>query len=215
MRGYSRLWYARLTVPTDVMTYLRAHAGPISYGHLEDPVPIEFYQTIFAREPGSVEMPSAGRPFTLRAVDALYRSNVNIASVTLHCGVASPESHEPPVDERFNVPAWTAAAVNRTRKSGGRIVAVGTTVARALESASDAGGAVREMSGWTSHIVDPQHPPRAVDGLLTGFHEPHASHLNMLAAFARESFLQEAYETALSAGLLWHEFGDVHLLLKD
>ncbi len=212
-RAHSRLWYARLNVPGVFGDYLRKYAHPITYGYVDQPVPLEFYQTIFSREPGSVEMPSAGRPFTLRVLDALYRNNVNVAAVTLHCGVASPEAHEPPVDERFNVPASTAVAVNRTRESGGRVIAIGTTVVRALESAADEYGAVRATSGWTSHIVDPAHPPRTVDGLLTGFHEPRASHLNMLEAFAPASLLQDAYDTALHASLLWHEFGDVHLLL--
>lgn len=212
-REHTRLWYAHLNVPGNLRSYLQRYARPISYGYLDEPVPIAFYQTIFSREPGSVEMPSAGRPFTLRVLDALYRNNANVAAVTLHCGVASPESHEPPMDERFNVPASTAAAVNRTRESGGRVIAIGTTVVRALESAADERGTVRAASGWTSHIVDPAHSPRIVDGLLTGFHEPRASHLNMLEAFAPAPFLQDAYDTALQAGLFWHEFGDVHLVL--
>jgi S-adenosylmethionine:tRNA ribosyltransferase-isomerase len=213
-RAHTRLWYAVLRINGDAAAYLHTHARPISYGYLDAEVGIDAYQTIFARVPGSVEMPSAARPFTLRVVDALYRNNVHIAAITLHCGVASPESHEPPVDERFNVPAPTAALVNRTRESGGRVIAAGTTVVRALESAVDSSGGVRPVSGWTSHLVDPQHPPRAVDGLLTGFHEPRASHLNMLEAFVPTPFLKEAYDTAIDAGLLWHEFGDVHLVLK-
>lgn len=213
-RAHSRLWYARFTLPTAMAPYLRLHARPISYGYLDDSFALEFYQTIFASEPGSVEMPSASRPFTLRVLDSLHRRSVNLASITLHCGVASPETHEPPLDERLRVPAWTAFAVNSTRRRGGRVIAAGTTVVRALESAVDQSGLVRAISGWTSHIVDPAHPPRAVDGLLTGFHEPRASHLNMLEAFASADLLREAYGTALNAGLLWHEFGDVHLVLR-
>lgn len=214
-RRSSRLWYARLTLPTDSAGYLRTFGRPISYGYLDESFPIEYYQTIFAREPGSVEMPSAGRPFTLRVLDALRRNGVDVASITLHCGVASPETHEPPLDERFRVPAWTAIAVNAARARGARIIAIGTTVVRALESAADTAGTVRAMSGWTSHIVDASHPPRVVDGLLTGLHEPRASHLNMLEAFTSLPLLREAYDRALTAGLLWHEFGDVHLLLPD
>lgn len=213
-RAHARLWYARFTLPVDMASYLGLHARPISYGYLDGAFPLEFYQTIFAREPGSVEMPSAGRPFTLRVLDSLHRANVSVAPITLHCGVASPETHEPPLDERLHVPAWTAFAVNSTRSKGGRIIAVGTTVVRALESAVDGSGAVRAISGWTSHIVDPAHPPRAVEGLLTGFHEPRASHLNMLEAFAAAPFLRTAYARALDAGLLWHEFGDLHLVLR-
>ena len=215
VRDHARLWYAKLTLPGEAATYIRAHGRPISYGYLDEEYPLEFYQTIFAREPGSVEMPSAARPFTLRVLDSLYQRGVNIASITLHCGVASPETHEPPLDERFTVPAWTAIAVNHTRANGGRVIAVGTTAVRALESVADEHGRVHAANGWTSHIVDPAHAPRAVDGLLTGFHEPRASHLNMLEAFAPAGFLSDAYNRAIAANLLWHEFGDIHLLLRD
>jgi S-adenosylmethionine:tRNA ribosyltransferase-isomerase len=160
-------------------------------------------------------MPSAARPFTLRVLDSLYRKGVNAAPITLHCGVASPETHEPPLDERFSVPAWTADIVNAARANGGRIIAAGTTVVRALESAADGHGEIRQTSGWTAHIVDPAHPPRVASALLTGFHEPRASHLNMLEAFASQALLADAYARALNAGLLWHEFGDVHLVLRN
>lgn len=212
-RANPRLWYARVQLPLPAFLYLRRYGRPIAYGYLDGEYPIDTYQTIFAREPGSVEMPSAGRPFTLRVLDSLYRHGINIAAVTLHCGVSSPETHEPPLDERFSVPEWTAHCVNATRASGNRVIAVGTTVVRALESSADDDGNVQPRSGWTSHIVDTQHPPRTVNGLLTGFHEPRASHLLMLEAFATRDFLARAYDKALADGLLWHEFGDVHLLL--
>lgn len=213
-RAHRRLWYALLDLPCAAERYLSSYGRPIAYDYLEGSYPIEAYQTIFAREPGSVEMPSAGRPFTLRVIDKLYRHNVNIAAITLHCGVASPEAHEPPLDERFAVPEWTAKIVNATRASGGRVIAVGTTAVRALESAAASDGTVHAARGWTSHIVDAQHRPRAVDGLITGFHEPRASHLLMLEAFTSADFLAAAYRTALSSGMLWHEFGDVHLILR-
>lgn len=213
-REHARLWYAKLTLPGGSASYLGHHARPISYGYVDGAFALEFYQTIFAREPGSVEMPSAGRPFTLRVLDTLHRANVNLAPITLHCGVASPETHEPPLDERLRIPKWTALAVNATRRRSARVIAVGTTVVRALESAAGESDVVRALSGWTAHIVDPAHPPRTVDGLLTGFHEPRASHLNMLEAFAPLPLLRNAYDRALDAGLLWHEFGDVHLVLR-
>jgi S-adenosylmethionine:tRNA ribosyltransferase-isomerase len=213
-REHPRLWYARLELPSKTSAYLAAHARPIAYGYLDGRYPIEMYQTIFARVPGSVEMPSAGRPFTLRVIDALYQANVDIAAITLHCGVASPETHEPPLDERFAVPQWTAEAVNAARERGARVIAVGTTVVRALESACGSDGRIRAMGGWTSHIVDRAHLPHVTDGLLTGFHEPRASHLNMLEAFASPAFLSQAYDVALRENLLWHEFGDVHLVLR-
>jgi S-adenosylmethionine:tRNA ribosyltransferase-isomerase len=214
-REHARLWYANLSLPGDTLSYLHSYGRPITYGYLDETFPLPFYQTIFAREPGSVEMPSAGRPFTLRALDSLYRRGVQVAPITLHCGVASPETHEPPLDERLRVPEWTALAVNKTRRNGGRIIAVGTTVVRALETAADANGTVHPLKGWTSHIVDREHPPRIVDGLLTGFHEPRASHLNLLEAFIPRDVLGSVYATALAEGLLWHEFGDVHLVFRS
>lgn len=212
-RAHRRLWYALLDFPIDATAYLRAYARPITYDYVDGEYSIDAYQTIFARNPGSVEMPSAGRPFSLRVLDQLYRKGVNLAAVTLHCGVASPEAHEPPLDERFTIPQWTASAVNETRNAGKRVIAVGTTAVRALESATTADGSVTAARGWTSHIVDDAHPPRSVDGLLTGFHEPQASHLLMLQAFASHDTLARAYDVALDANLLWHEFGDVHLIL--
>lgn len=213
-RAHPRLFYARVLLPLPAHAFLSRHARPITYGYLDGRYPIDTYQTIFAREPGSVEMPSAARPFTLRVIDSLYRHNVNLASITLHCGVSSPETHEPPLDERFSIPEWTARTIEATRARGGRVIAIGTTVVRAIESAVDERGIVRASSGWTSRIVDASHPPRAIDGLLTGFHEPRASHLLMLEAFASRDVLAGAYETALSRGFLWHEFGDLHLLFS-
>jgi S-adenosylmethionine:tRNA ribosyltransferase-isomerase len=202
-------------LPIPANLYLQRYARPIAYGYLDERYPIEMYQTIFARHPGSVEMPSAARPFTLRVLDSLYRHGVNIAAVTLHCGVSSPETHEPPLDERLVVPQWTAGIVNTVRANGKRVIGVGTTAVRAIESATDEDGIVRATQGWTSHIIDAQHRPRAIDGLITGFHEPRASHLLMLEAFTSHAFLVEAYEQALSDSLLWHEFGDLHLILPS
>ena len=211
-RAHPRLWFARVQLPAPPREYLQRYGRPIAYGYLDGRYPIETYQTIFGRKPGSVEMPSAARPFSLRVLDSLYRRSVNVAAVTLHCAVSSPETHEPPLDERFEVPRWTSNVVNATRASGGRVIAVGTTVVRAIESATDVSGIVRPAQGWTSHIVDAEHPPRAIDGLLTGFHEPRASHLLMLEAFTSREFLASAYDKALSEGFLWHEFGDLHLM---
>jgi S-adenosylmethionine:tRNA ribosyltransferase-isomerase len=207
-----RLWYAALALTQPLDTYLTAHGRPIRYAYLAEPAPIADYQTIFARVPGSAEMPSAGRPFSAAVVDALGAAGVGIAAVTLHAGVSSPERTERPYREQFVVPASTAAAVNATRRAGGRVIAVGTTVVRALESSADDGEAVA-ASGWTGLIVTRDRGVALVDGLLTGFHEPQASHLDMLRAFLDDATLEAAYAYARDAGYLWHEFGDVHLLL--
>jgi S-adenosylmethionine:tRNA ribosyltransferase-isomerase len=180
---------------------------------VKDRWPIEFYQTVYAREPGSVEMPSAGRPFSREVLDRLAARGVGFATLTLHCGVASLEEHEPPYPEYCVVPTETADAVNAARAAGGRIVAVGTTVVRALESATDEEGRVHAWRDWTDLVITPSRGVRVIDGLLTGFHEPKASHLAMLEAIAGRRHLEHAYHAALAGRYLWHEFGDVHLLL--
>ena len=158
-------------------------------------------------------MPSAGRPFTPELVTRLVASGVQIAPLTLHTGVSSPERGEPPYPERYSVPASTARLVNAVHGWGGRIVAVGTTVVRALETVAEPDGAVAPGQGWTNLVVTPERGLRAVDGLLTGWHEPEASHLQMLRAAAPDELLDRSYQAALEHGYLWHEFGDSHLLL--
>lgn len=209
---HTRLWYTTLSIPQPAGAFLARHGTPIRYRYVREALSLGDYQTIFARVPGSAEMPSAGRPFSRRSLDDLRQAGVAVASITLHTGVSSQERSEPPYREWFDVPAPAAAAVNATRLRGGRVVAVGTTVVRALESAVS-GGEAAAASGWTDLIVTPQRVVVVVDGLLTGFHEPEASHLDLLRAFAGEALLEHAYGHALDAGYLWHEFGDVHLLL--
>jgi len=212
-RGSVRLWDARLELTAPVLRYLREWGRPIAYRYAEGAWPLEAYQTVYARVPGSAEMPSAGRAFSPRVLDALARRGVRVEAITLHTGVASLESHEPPYEEWFDVPTRTARAVNDARDRGSRVVAVGTTVVRALESAAAVDGRVRCRSGWTELVITPERGVRTIDALLTGFHEPRASHLQMLAAIAPVTHLDAAYRAALSHGYLWHEFGDLHLIL--
>ncbi|TDC82208.1 S-adenosylmethionine:tRNA ribosyltransferase-isomerase [Actinomadura sp. 7K507] len=208
-----RLWQARLS--TDVVPYLRRHGTPIRYGYVRRDWPTAAYQTAFAhdRTTGGAEMPSAGRPFTPELVTRLVAHGVHIAPITLHTGVASPEAHEPPYAERYEVPAPTAALVGHARSRGGRVIAVGTTAVRALETSVDASGRVQASEGWTEHIVTPERGVQSVDGLLTGLHEPKSSHLMMLTAIAGHDLLASTYKAALAGRYLWHEFGDVNLLL--
>jgi S-adenosylmethionine:tRNA ribosyltransferase-isomerase len=208
-----RLWYVRLELPEPVDEYLIVNGRPIRYKYVTREFPLEAYQTIFARVPGSAEMPSAGRPFTPRILDDLARRGVEIASITLHCGVSSAETHEPPQPERFEVSFSTVKRIARTRENGGRVIAVGTTVVRALESALCHGSLV-SSSGWTDLVVTPQRGVHIVDGILTGLHEPQASHLEMLEAFLPHDDLMAAYRAAIERHYLWHEFGDVHLILS-
>jgi S-adenosylmethionine:tRNA ribosyltransferase-isomerase len=169
---------------------------------------------VFGRWPGSAEMPSAARPFTPAVVTDLAARGVTIAPITLHCGVSSLEADEDPYPEQYDVPPATARLVNLTRRSGGRVIAAGTTVVRALETAvSTRDCLVEARAGWTSHVVTPDTGLQVVNGLLTGLHEPRSSHLRMLAAFHDRDLLRDCYDAALADAYLWHEFGDVHLLL--
>jgi S-adenosylmethionine:tRNA ribosyltransferase-isomerase len=206
-----RLWVAELD--TAVLPYLRTFGAPIRYSYVRQRWPLSYYQTVFGTTPGSAEMPSASRPFTDRLVTRLVTAGVRFAPVLLHTGVASPEAHERPYPERFDVPRTTARVVNEARAAGGRIIAIGTTAVRALETAAGEDGVVHAARGWTELIVTPGRGVRAIDGLLTGFHEPRASHLDMLAAIVGHRLLDHTYAEAVAGGYLWHEFGDVNLLL--
>ena len=208
----ARIWVAAVAAG-DVGAFLAWHGRPIRYSYVPDPWPLSAYQTVFARTPGSAEMPSAGRPFTTDLVTELVAAGVVIAPITLHAGVASLEAGEPPLPERFCVPVPTARLVNLTRAAGRRVVAVGTTCTRALESAAGPGGTVRARRGWTDLVLGAGHPARVVSGLVTGWHDPGASHLALLEAVAGPKLVHAAYLEAEQAGYLWHEFGDSCLLL--
>jgi S-adenosylmethionine:tRNA ribosyltransferase-isomerase len=237
--GPSRLWLAALQVNAPLHDYLNQHGFPIRYGYVKRPWPIAMYQTVFVREPGSAEMPSAGRPFTLDLVRRLIAAGVKIAPLVLHTGVASLEDHEPPYDEYYRVPRQTADRVNAARRQGHRVIAVGTTVVRALETVTDEDGTTFPGAGLTNLVITPERPLRSVNSIITGLHEPRATHLAMLgrviaaAAIAADptaavaanpdtagalprsprSHLERAYAEARREGYLWHEFGDSHLIL--
>ena len=211
--GGTRLWLARVHGTKPLRAYLAEHGHPIRYRYVPEPHPLDAYQTVFATEPGSAEMPSAGRPFTHELVTRLAAKGIATAPVTLHTGVSSLERGESPYPERYRVPETTARLVNATRWWGGRIIAVGTTVVRALETVADEDGAVTAGEGWTRLVVTPERGLRAVDGLVTGWHEPQASHLQLLAAAAGPELLERSYAAALEHRYLWHEFGDSHLVL--
>ena len=213
LESASRLWIAAVNVPIALFDYLAAHGAPIRYGYVKRSWPLSMYQTVFATEPGSAEMPSAGRPFTAELVTRLVSSGVQIAPLVLHTGVGSLESHEPPYEEYYRVPRATAERVNAARRDGHRVVAVGTTVVRALETVTDEDGDTHPGDGWTRLVVTPDRPLRSVSGLITGLHEPRATHLAMLESISNRGHLERVYAEARRAGYLWHEFGDSHLIL--
>lgn len=208
-----RLWLAHLQTPEPLPGYLERYGFPIRYGYVRQDWPIETYQTVYATETGSAEMPSAGRAFTHELLTRLVTRGVQIAPLLLHTGVASLEAHEPPYAEYFRVPPQTARLTNQARQDGRRVIAVGTTAVRALESVTGPGGLVYPGEGRTELVITPERGLRAVNGLLTGFHEPKSSHLAMLSALSGREHLRFAYRQALQGGYLWHEFGDLHLLL--
>lgn len=228
----TRVWWARVTpggagrpaaAPPDgtggVVGLLQRYGRPIRYAYTERDQPLSAYQTVFSLPgedgAGSAEMPSAGRPFTARTVVELVSRGVQFAPVVLHTGVSSAEGHEPPYAERFEVPEPSARLINAVRAGDGRVIAVGTTAVRAVESAAGSDAVVRARAGWTDLLVTPERGVRVVDGLLTGLHEPGASHLLMLEAVAGRGAVRRGYDQALRRRYLWHEFGDVHLLLPD
>ena len=209
----SRLWTSRLAIEGDVMSYLNRHGRPIRYSYVPQRWPLASYQTVFARRPGSAEMASAARPFSTTLVTELISAGITIAPITLHAGVSSAGPGEPPIPEPFEVPPATARLVNMTRAGGGLVIAVGTTVTRALESAATADGRVGAATGWTDLVLGPNRAVRVVDGLITGWHDAGASHLLLLEAVAGPDLVSAAYREAITHGYLWHEFGDSALLL--
>ena len=209
----SRLWTAGLRLPLPVGAYLERHGHPIRYRYDGREWPASYYQNVYAIEAGSAEMPSAGRAFTPQLITELISRGIDIAPITLHAGVASLEDHEPPLREFYRVSEQTARRIGLAREMHGRIIAVGTTVVRAIESAAEDSGDVHAAEGWTELVVSPERGVRVVDGLLTGWHEPRASHLLLLEAVAGRELLERSYRVALDQRYLWHEFGDLHLLL--
>jgi S-adenosylmethionine:tRNA ribosyltransferase-isomerase len=210
----SRLWISTLDLPGPLDEYLARYGTPIRYGYVRESWPASYYQAVYATETGSAEMPSAGRAFTPELVTRLVSRGIQIAPLILHTGVASLEDDEPPYEEFYRVPPETARLVNAAHASGKRVVAVGTTVVRALETVTDAGRTTHPGEGWTGLVVTPERGIRAVDAMLTGLHEPRSTHLAMLEALGDREHLQVAYAEALKEGYLWHEFGDLHLILS-
>lgn len=208
-----RLWIAILKLPCPLERYLAEFGAPIRYSYVERPWPLPYYQTVYANERGSAEMPSAGRAFTPELLTRLMAKGVQLLPLLLHTGVASLEAHEPPYEEFYRVSPTTAAAVNGARAEGRRVIAVGTTAVRAIESVTDERGRAHAGEGWTDLVITPARGMRVVDGLLTGLHEPRATHLALLEALAGRAHLEHSYTAALAEGYLWHEFGDLHLIL--
>ena len=211
--GRVRLWFAKVTLPLPWLEYLEKHGGPIRYAYSGQPWPMEAYRTSYGHEPGSAEMPSAGRALTHVMLSQLSARGIEIIPITLHTGLASPEAWEGTQEEFYRVSSASARRINAIRDTGGRVIAVGTTVVRALETVATEDGKVRAGEGLTNIMITPGYQPRVIDGLLTGWHEPQASHLLMLEAIMGRELLEESYRVAIVEGYLWHEFGDAQLIV--
>ncbi len=212
-KAVRRLWVASLTLPDLLHPYLDRHGFPIRYSYVKKEWPLSYYQTVYTTEKGSAEMPSAGRAFTPDLLTRLIAQGIQITPLLLHTGVASSEQKEGVYEEYYRVPEPTARLINSARLAHQRIIAVGTTVVRALETVTDTSGITHPGEGWTDILITPQRGIRAVNGLLTGLHEPLSTHLAMLEALTGGAHLEITYREALKEGYLWHEFGDLHLIL--
>jgi S-adenosylmethionine:tRNA ribosyltransferase-isomerase len=212
-KEHLKLWRAHLQLPVDLNSYFDYYGMPIRYHHTKAIYPQSYYQTAFSRKLGSAEMPSAGRAFTPELITRLVSKGVLFAPILLHTGVASLEIDEKPYEEYYEVPESSAAIINLAKSKGGRIIAVGTTVVRAIETVSQTNGNVQAGADWTNTFITPERGLFTIDALLTGFHEPRASHLLMLEALSGRKHLQKTYQAALNEKYQWHEFGDLHLIL--
>jgi S-adenosylmethionine:tRNA ribosyltransferase-isomerase len=208
-----RLWIATLNLPEPVNDYLNQHGFPIRYSYVKEGWPLSYYQTVFATEMGSAEMPSAGRAFAPELLTRLIAKGIQIAPILLHTGVASTEHNEPVYEEYYRVAESTARLVNAAHQAQQRVIAVGTTAVRAVETVTDSSGVTHTGEGWTDILITPQRGIRAVNGMLTGLHEPLSTHLAMLETLTGRAHLEITYREALKEGYLWHEFGDLHLIL--
>jgi S-adenosylmethionine:tRNA ribosyltransferase-isomerase len=191
---------------------------PVQYSYLKEPLHLWDVQTTYASRPWAVELPSAGRPLVASVLAALSARGVRLATLTHAAGLSS--TGDPgldarlPLPERFEIPAATAEAVHGVTAAGGRVVAVGTTVVRALEGAAILdGGALRPGRGVTDLRIGAGFRPQVVHGVLSGLHQPGESHFDLLAAFAPEQALRRAVAHAETRGYLAHEFGDSMLVL--
>ncbi len=213
-----RLWRIRFSkTGTELLDALYRVGQPVRYNYVSAPWDLDYYQNVFARDPGSAEMPSAGRAFTWRLLFNLRRRGVRMAYIVLHTTLSSYmdddlDAQHPAAEEEYVVGESAAEAINAARRRGNRVIAVGTTVVRCLESAAKE-GRVQAQHGYTRLHVDAHYRLAAVDGLLTGLHEPMASHLDLLTAFLPPERIKAAYEEAIRLGYLWHEFGDLNLIL--
>lgn len=214
--AFNRFFWATTELDeTNFRQMLYSYGSPVTYDHVPFKLPLEFYKTLYSRNPGSAEFPSASRPFTHRVMAGLRDRGVETCTITLHCNLSPLEPSEfgqsdALLPEQYTIPPETADTLNEALSSGRRLIAVGTSVVRALESAYR--GKIVSGSSQTDLFIRPGHEIRSVAGLITGLHDPESSHIEMISAFLDDSVLRSAYSTAASIGYEWHEFGDLSLI---
>ncbi len=208
-----RLWIASLNLPMNISEYLKKYGKPIRYSYVTNDWDIDYYQTVYANNEGSAEMPSAGRAFSFELITKLVARGVKIAPLVLHTGVSSLESDELPYEEFYDIPLETAKIINQTKKAKKKVIAAGTTVIRALETVIDYDENIHPGKGLTNILITPEKTIKSVNAMLTGLHEPRATHLSMLQGLVSLDHINKTYQEAIEKKYLWHEFGDLHLLL--
>ncbi|MCC5803415.1 S-adenosylmethionine:tRNA ribosyltransferase-isomerase [Rossellomorea vietnamensis] len=202
---------------SELMDFIFKNGEPIRYEYISEPWPLDYYQNVYGSVPGSVEMASAGRAFTWRLLQALKEKGVGIVFILLHAGLSyygndrwPMPNHHP---EDYRVSPEAVNEILHAKNRGKRVIAVGTTVVRALETVMTQHGQLQPAEGVTNLYISGDTSLQIVDGLITGLHEPEASHLNLLKAFMSEDKLRHAYQTALAKNYKWHEFGDMNIIL--
>jgi S-adenosylmethionine:tRNA ribosyltransferase-isomerase len=211
-----KIWFSQ--TGSELIDTIHLIGKPIRYGYISAPLPLEYYLTVFAIDPGSSEMPSAGRAFTWKMLFDLKNKNIGTTFLTLHTGLSSYMDDDLSIphtvgEEEYFIPNGTASKIRTAKAKGGRIIAVGTTVVRALESSASITGKVIAGHSYTNLKITADHDLKITNGLITGFHEPQASHLDLISAFLSPKQIRKAYEEAIQKRYLWHEFGDLCLIL--
>lgn len=217
--GLPFLWQVQFDTCCAELLHLIYRVGiPIRYSYVAEALPLDLYQTVYAGAPGSVEMASAGRPFSWELLLNLERHGIRLATISLHTGISSTrddaiDASHPNYEEEYDLPEATVQAINACHQLQGRVIAVGTTVVRTLETVAAQNDGLVPAHGWTRLHIAAGHHLRVVDGLLTGLHEPESSHLDLLSAFVEPQRLKVVYLQAIEKGYLWHEFGDMNLII--
>lgn len=214
---FGRFMWAKSSSGSDLLNIAEKSGKILRYGHIPFDVPESYYKNFTGQVPGSVEYPSAARPLTGSIIQQLKNRGVQVKAITLHCNLGSMEPQEfygtgRLLDEQYRIPEDTARTVNYARKNGRKVIAVGTSVVRALES-SVSRGLLKPGNYSTELYIHGNYNFRIVDSIVTGMHEELGSHIGMISAFTGNSLLEASYSKATEDGFTWHEFGDLALII--